>query len=181
MKVHGQITAINSEPRNTKYGTRNVHYIVVNGERYQLGFGKIEVKAGDLVDFDEGDKGYGKEVTKGSLVVLGAAVTPGVANTSVAAVVDYSAPAPRGKGDRVFPIPALSGERAIIRQNALTQAREMVVANSLADTKHQSEITLFKFADTVIALARKFEAYAAGDLDMDAAKTEVEKSVTVRS
>lgn len=170
MKVNGQIQAVTSEPRNTKYGTRNVHYITVNGERYQLGFGKLEVKAGDTVSFEEGDKGYGKEVTKGSLVFGGASAVV-AAGPDVPAVAAAFVPAPKsgGKAPSVFPIPALSGERAIIRQNALTQARELVVARGLTEG-----VTNDQYVAEIIRLAPRFEAYSAGDTDMAEAKAEVE-------
>jgi len=176
MKVHGTITAITSEPRSTKYGTRNVHYVHVNGERYQLGFGKVDVKVGDVVDFDEGDKGYGPEVVKGSIVVLaGAVAVPTGSVIAVApatpAVGDIPFAAPKsGKQSGIFPIPALSGERAILRQNASTQARELYLALTLTPQPDLDKAVL-----EIIRIARKFEAYTAGDLDMDAAKAEMEK------
>lgn len=185
MKVNGTIAAISSEPRNTKYGTRNVHYITVNGERYQLGFGKLEVKVGDNVTFEEGDKGYGKEVTKGSLVVVasGVAIPAGTVAASpaaAAAVADAPAPAAKGGGKTPtpFPIPALHGDRAIIRQNALTQAREVVMKSGLpypvpASSGGVGAPDNDMVVNEIIRVARKFEAYSAGDLDMAEAKAEV--------
>lgn len=179
-KVHGAITAIQSEPRNTKYGSRNVHYIHVNGERFQLGFGKLEVKVGDVVDFDSGDKGYGPEVTKGSLVVVSSGVVgpvvPIVAGVSLTpAMADSPAPAPKsgGKAPTPFPIPALHGDRAIVRQNALTQARGLVEASMPKETRSLADLEAL--AHVIVKLAPIFEAYSAGDNDMAAAKADMEK------
>lgn len=58
---------------------------------------------------------------------------------------------------KVFPIPADHPDRAIIRQNAATRAVELIVAAGV------SEEQLEGAADFAIELARKFEAYYAGD------------------
>lgn len=65
-----------------------------------------------------------------------------------------------------FPVPALDGSRSIIRQNALTQANT-AASNYYGLTGFNSSDfpTAETYADHIIELARKFEAYSAGDLD----------------
>ena len=67
-----------------------------------------------------------------------------------------------GYKDKVFPIPALHGDRAIVRQNALARASDLYIAARGGKPFELEASTL----DLVIAFARKFEAYTAGDLDM---------------
>jgi hypothetical protein len=55
----------------------------------------------------------------------------------------------------------LHGDRAIIRQNSITNATKLYT-----DSQKQGTITDYDAAsDVIIALARKFEAYSCGDLD----------------
>lgn len=179
MRAIGTIQAIESQPRTTKYGIRPCHYIMVSGERYQLGFGKLEVKVGDNVSFEEGDKGYGKEVVKGSMVVGGASVLASPTTGSDPVPLAVPAARPSGKQAGVFPIPALSGERAIIRQNATTQARELwqhCFKTQAGVEVSVSASEMDNIVNEIIRLARKFEAYSTGDSDMAEAKAEVKAS-----
>jgi hypothetical protein len=76
------------------------------------------------------------------------------------------------KGGRSFPVGPLDPERSIIRQNALTQANAAV--KTYMGNK-DSVKTLGDFVDGIIEIARKFEAYSAGDLDAAEAAEAVEK------
>jgi hypothetical protein len=65
----------------------------------------------------------------------------------------------------VFPIPALHGDRAIVRQNSITNAVKLIT-----DSVHSTdEADWEQLADIAISIARKFEAYSCGDLDMEQA------------
>lgn len=71
-----------------------------------------------------------------------------------------AAPQQRAGGNYVakeFPISPTHPDRAIIRQNAATRAVELIVAAGV------SEEALSDAADFAIELARKFEAYYAGE------------------
>ena len=59
-----------------------------------------------------------------------------------------------------FPIGVGDGQRSIIRQNALTNARELVLSESTLD-----DLNLEDKVETIIKVARKFESYAAGDIE----------------
>jgi hypothetical protein len=77
-----------------------------------------------------------------------------------------------GGGKGVFPIPALDGQRAIVRQNAITNARELYAASKGGKVFDFSR----DVAAEIVSVARFFEAYACGDLDMAAAIEKKEKS-----
>ena len=94
----------------------------------------------------------------------------GGAASSVAA--SAPTPAPRSYGSKgVFPIPLDDGQRSIIRQNALTNARELVCKTLKDGSKIDTKVT-----DTIIGIAKEFEAYTAGDIERFAAK-EADKTV----
>lgn len=71
---------------------------------------------------------------------------------------------PRGK----FPIDPADGQRSIIRQNALTNARELALT-LLEQDKMEYEDT-DSFVTQVIKIAYKFEKYTAGDYEREAAE-----------
>lgn len=186
MKKVGQITGITTPVRNTKFGARTVTNIAVGGEEFQLGFGKFEVKVGDTVEFDYTDGKYGKDIAKGSLITTPSNLTAPLPFTTYPTPPSINVPAvktnyvPKNASERTFPIAALSPERAIIRQNALTQARELVVGvislkSDVSDWDGRKE-QLDVLVGEIIRQARKFEAYSAGDLDVAEVKSEMEKA-----
>jgi hypothetical protein len=156
------IEQVGTKDVTTRFGTKPTYSFKADGVWYSTGFKKAAVSAGDVVSFNYEETKYGKEVDPKS-VVIGAAP----AATAVAAPAARAPSFSRGG----FPIPALDGQRSIIRQNALTNARELYVGaaggkpfpvDSTATTK------------AIIDIARKFEAYSAGDLDAAEAAAELE-------
>ncbi len=95
----------------------------------------------------------------------------GSAASSVAAAAPPAVPARSYGGKGVFPIPLDDGQRSIIRQNALTNARELVCKTIKDGAKIDTKVT-----DTIIGIAKEFEAYTAGDIERFAAK-EADKTV----
>lgn len=69
---------------------------------------------------------------------------------------------------RSFPVPALAPERSIIRQNSLGHAVQIVNSNCAFGDPEES-------ARRAIEIARMFEAYSAGDLDVEMVDEEVKK------
>ena len=61
-----------------------------------------------------------------------------------------------------MPLRPLHGDRAIVRQNALARATDIYIAARGGKPFELEGSNL----DFVISLARKFEAYTAGDIDM---------------
>jgi hypothetical protein len=116
--------------------------------------------AGDVVSFDDGDKNYIKRLR----VAGGGPSFSGSTRPSEA---------PRAP-ETVGAVP-LARERAIIRQNALTNAVASLT-NILPKGAKVGDEDLEAFADTVVSLAMRYENYTSGDMDIEMAKKMVEDS-----
>lgn len=163
-QITGIVQAVNAREVTTKWGKKNVYDIVVDGNTFNAGFSKPAFGIGDAVTFDSSTGKYGNDITKGSLKAAGS-----IPQTQ-SPIAAKAAPPPVqkfGGYERTFPVGALSPERAIIRQNSLTNARELVLKNE------DKELSNKALAEEVIAVARIFEAYSAGDLDVEEVKAEV--------
>lgn len=123
-------------------------------------------KVGDNVTFAWAPSKDGQyKNIKGSVsVVGGGAATP----------ASLDAPAPRAAAPAAsygrsiaFPLPPLDGQRVIVRQNALGHSTKVVMEQGGAWTAGVSDAEI---SDRIINLARQFEAYVAGDLDLELAK-----------
>lgn len=159
--------------RNTKWGLKKVHSLKINGEWFQCGFKDPRVKAGDVVNLSFTDDQYGHQIDMSSFVIAskGTGVVAVSQPPAGAAPVQTYQPKPMG-GKGVFPIPALDGQRSIVRQNALTNAREVVMKTVKEGGTIDQNIT----PQLIIDIARKFEAYACGDLDMQEVVAEQAKA-----
>ena len=157
---------ITSKNANTKFGSKPVYSIKANGEWFSIGFNKPKFNVGDTVDFLYEDGTYGKQVDTKTVRVLSKGsgeAAPAVSGSTPSA----SAPSTGrsfGPPQKVFPIPLLHGDRSIVRQNALTNAREVVTSLG-CDAMSDDEV-----ADRIIAMARRFEEYSAGDIERRAAE-----------
>jgi hypothetical protein len=69
----------------------------------------------------------------------------------------------------VFPIPLLHGDRAIVRQNSITNATK-AIGDYVSDI---DGISIEDYASEIIRVARMFEAYSCGDLDAQLAEAMV--------
>ncbi|CAB4160925.1 hypothetical protein UFOVP729_21 [uncultured Caudovirales phage] len=150
---------------NTKFGPKPAFSITANGERYSYGFKKPTFKIGDTIDFQFTENTYGKNVDLTSVRLLSKG--EGAPATATAAVAP-SKPS-YGAAAKVFPIPPLHGDRAIVRQNSITNAVK-ALDNYLQHAEDTSPRNIDDYANFVIEVARKFEAYSCGDLDLAAAE-----------
>lgn len=165
------VEAASTKPVKTRYGMKSTYSFKAGGEWFNANFKNPKVDKGDVISFNYEEDSYGKAVDVDT-ISKGASVAPPIPAASSAGKAD----APRFTGGkRVFPIPALDGQRAIVRQNAVTNARELVAAvlgkDSAAvklNTKQMDVLT-----DEIIRIARKLEAYSCGDLDMEEVKAEM--------
>lgn len=126
-----------------KYG------VLVNGTWYstKIEWANVKPNKGDQVEFDDGGAKYTK-------------------NMKILSAGGGSAPAAAGKASGgyskgTFPIGPEDGQRSIIRQNALTNARELVGRTINVDTGFDEEATV----KLIIEMAREFEAYTTGDIE----------------
>jgi hypothetical protein len=154
------IENITQKDVNTKFGPKPAYSIMANGERYSYGFKKPTFKIGDTIDFQFTENTYGKNVDLTSVRLL----TKGDGATPPPTTVSPSK-APYSPPTKPFPIPALHGDRAIVRQNSISNATKLVT-DSVTKTDSAEWESL---AENVIYIARMFEAYSCGDLDMEQA------------
>jgi hypothetical protein len=170
--LRGTVNNIDIKMVTTKFGNKPTYTLTINGDRYSSGFTKPGVSVGDEVQFDFASGKYGNDIVKGSLTkVGGGAAAPSPAPHEAPA----STSVPKNNsaaGYKPFPIPLLHGDRAIVRQNALTNARSLV--ESVASfTRVSPENLIDDQVKEILRVARIFEAYSCGDLE----RQEVEKEI----
>lgn len=161
----GIVEAISTKDVNTKFGNKPTYSIKINGGWVKCGFKNPNASAGDEVEFDGNTGTYGLE-TKAVTVLR-----KGTGTTATTGATSNTTPAPKAASSysaKVFPIPPLHGDRAIVRQNALARATDLYIAARGGKPFELEGSNL----DFVISLARKFEAYTAGDLDLAEAEAE---------
>ena len=159
----GVIEAVSTKDVTTKFGTKPTYSMKMNGGWVKCGFKNPGVEVGYTVDCDVVTGTYGAE-TKSVNIIARSAAPPPAASAPAAAVAVPSKSYGGGSSykEKVFPVPALHGDRAIVRQNALARATDIYIAARGGKPFDLEASTL----DLVISFARKFEAYTAGDLDM---------------
>ena len=157
----GIVEAVSTKDVTTKFGTKPTYSIKVNGGWVKCGFKNHNANVGDEVEFDGNTGTYGVE-TKAVIVLRRGAAPAVTSSTPTVAAAAPQAKSFSGYKDKVFPIPALHGDRAIVRQNALARATDLYIAARGGKPFDLESSTL----DLVIQFARKFEAYTAGDIDM---------------
>jgi hypothetical protein len=154
-QVQGQVEAISN-----KFGKFSV---LVDGnwyaskQEYTTNWDHTPMK-GEIIQFDSGKTGKYLNYPK----LVGSSPAPEMAPPK-------ANPAPANNASRQFPVAPLAPERTINRQNALTNAVNATVRLGFEtpSMKHECMETL---GDEIITLARKFEAYTTGDLDMEEVK-----------
>lgn len=172
--AQGVVESVSSKVRNTKFGPKPAYSALIEGQWYSCGFTKPRFSEGDDVSFSYTEGQYGLEMDVKTAVKTKTAATPPSGATPTAAA-PAAKPAPYSGGSKgVFPIPPLDGQRAIVRQNSITNA----VAHLREQLASDSALTLDDQAALIIQLARKFEAYSCGDLDAIMAKELVERKAT---
>jgi len=163
----GIVEAISTKDVSTKFGTKPTFSMKVGGTWIKCGFKNPNVAVGYEVEFDGVSGTYGVE-TKSVNILRKADAAPTPSGATTAPAVAAPKAAYSGYKEKVFPIPALHGDRAIVRQNALARATDLYIAARGGKPFELESSTL----DLVVTLARKFEAYTAGDIDMQEAMEE---------
>jgi hypothetical protein len=153
------IENITSKEVNTKFGPKPAFSIKTSEGWFSYGFKKPAFAIGDEVDFQYTENTYGKNVDHASVQMI----TKGTATAAAAPAA--AAPRSGGYPAKVFPIPALHGDRAIIRQNSVTNATKIVTESEHIDEAPEG------MALEVIRIARILESYSCGDIDAEMAES----------
>lgn len=162
------VQQVGSREVKTRFGMKPTYSFKGNdGQWYNTGFKEVAA-VGDNLSFDYMPNTYGNEVNVNT-IVKGA---PAVATAAVPGVTAPAKAAPTGnKGS--FPIGPLDGQRSIVRQNALTNARELIcVLLNHPDVKAKI-LDEGKLVAKVISVAKQFESYTTGDADLEEVKDEM--------
>lgn len=157
------VDAINSRKVNTKFGPKDAYNVVVAGTQYSYGFKKPTFKVGDDIEFVAEEDSYGKKMDPATVRVLSSSASGGATSSAPAS----AAPVRGGytPAARPFPIPPLHGDRAIVRQNSITNAVSLIKV--LVEKESRDEPLLPEdLAKRAVAIARIFEAYSCGDVEM---------------
>ena len=168
----GIVEQVSTKEVVTKFGPKLTYSLKVKGAWVKCGFKDPGVSVGDEVEFDGNTGTYGLETKAVAILRKGSGAAAGVPpkTEGIPAKAAYG-----GYKEKVFPIPALHGDRAIVRQNALARATDMYIAARGGKPFEIDDSTM----TMVIQFARKFEAYTAGDLDMEAAMSESATSTSL--
>lgn len=161
------VESITNKTVTTKFGPKPAYSIKANGEWFSAGFNKPKFNVGDTIDFMYEEGSYGKQLDSKTIRVLSKG--SGTSGSLVSASTSAEAPAPTrsfGPPQKVFPVPLMHGDRSIIRQNALTNARELVTAAYGGKPFDTTEAKV-----VIIEIARFFEEYSAGDIERRAAES----------
>ena len=173
----GIVESTSTKDVNTKFGTKPTYSMKVNGTWIKCGFKNPNVEAGYEIQFDGVTGTYGVE-TKSVEILRKAVSSPTPESTAVAAPTAVAVPRTSygGYKDKVFPVPPLHGDRAIVRQNALARSTELFIGCRGGKPFDLNEDA----TKIIISIARQFEAYTAGDLDLAQAEAEtVEEKAAV--
>jgi hypothetical protein len=166
--MSGVVQEVAIKEVSTKFGLKPTYSFKINDKWVKTGFKNPNLEAGYTVDFDAQAGIYGLETKavnilsrSAPIAVLGGSTAGSVGSTG-SAVLSSRSSGGWSSRDKVFPIPALHGDRSIVRQNALARATDLYIAARGGKPFELDESS----TELVIALARRFEAYTAGDLDM---------------
>ena len=148
------VDATSSRDVKTRFGIKQTYsFKGADGNWYSTGFKEPGFNKGDCITFEYTPDKYGNQVDMDSVTI---SVPPAAASTPVAKPLAF----PTG-GKGTFPIGPLDGQRSIVRQNALTNARELLCATIKAGTTIDIDLCV----KTIIDIAKRFESYTTGDAD----------------
>lgn len=175
----GTVVGIYDKDVKTKFGMKKVYDVKLdNGEFYKNGFKAPLVSLGDVVTVEYESGKYGKDIKALHTSAL-TGNTYTVANNPVSKKETVSV-ARYPTNQKVFPVPNDHGDRSIIRQNSLTNARELL-CHVYNDIPIKNDDTINAIVNKIIEVAYKFEEYSSGDREVKAADEIINKNKTKKT
>ncbi len=170
--LNGVVENTETIKRTTRFGEKDTYYFYVGGEKYSTGFSRHNLNRGDVVSFSFSTDRYGNQVDVKAISKAAEGMAP-KGPAAAPAAKPAERPAYSGGSKGVFPIPPLDGQRSIVRQNALTNAREVYTHYiSMGKTSAIGTDELERAAMGIVAIAKLFERYTAGDMDLEEVEAE---------
>lgn len=169
MQIKGTVDSVTDKVITSKAGKRfKVHYVVMDdGQEVNVGF-KQPFAVGQYVTLDVEQK-------FGELKMLSSSNGNAQA-VSKSAPASGSAPRPSASS-RPFPVPKTSGEMAIIRQNALTNAVTMFCNGALEFVPGKDEMkSTDELIEEVLKMAYKFAEFSSGQREVALASNLAERA-----
>jgi len=174
-QIKGVVARVDSRNVTIKKGPKAGNVIkafdlIIDGKKYDMGFmdpASKGIQAGSEISFESEVNQYGVKVSIPSLVVHG----QGNPVPQASAHVTSNAGKARDRGS--FPVPKTSGEFAIIRQNALTNSREVIqqlITLDCAAHDRECQMTDEDIAERVIKMANIFADYSSGHRELQVAQ-----------
>lgn len=149
------VGSIDARTAHTKYGPKNAYDIFgTDGTKYQFGFkdpAKQGLAVGTTFVAEVSTGKYGPSIDPAT-VSIGGTPVPKSVNKVTGKETSYAKP---------FPVPALHGDMAIIRQNSLTNA-VATVADFVATRPSEEWPDIDKWTDMVIDVAYKYAKFSSG-------------------
>lgn len=162
-----RVEATAVKPVSTKRGMSDTFsFKCDDGQWYNTGFENPSVNKGDEVDFEFESTKYGNKVKIETIKIKGTSA----GGASTVTTTPYRAK-PVGSytpREKVFPVPLTHGDRAIIRQNSVSNAVKVVEVTGFVGKDVNDTV------DIIIKIARRLEAYSAGDLERMGVDADIE-------
>ena len=169
MQIKGTVDSVSDKVITSKAGKRfKVHYVIMDdGSEVNVGF-KQPFNVGQYVTLDVEQK-YGE------LKMLSTSNGNAQTVSKQAPTTGTSARTP--VSSRPFPIPKTSGEMAIIRQNALTNAVTMFCNGALEFVPGKDEMkSTDELIEEVLKMAYKFAEFSSGQREVALASNLAERA-----
>lgn len=162
----GVVKGIYNKDVKTRFGIKKVYDLLLDdGNYYKQGFKKPICDVGDSVTIEYNVGQYGNDITSLIRGTSSGASAPSLNDGSGFTKPNASPNQYSNKGNKPFPVPSDHGDRSIIRQNSLTNAREMCIANNIM---HKNLVDNNVLANEIIRVAYMFEEYSSGDREVKA-------------
>ncbi len=174
MPMQFTVQSINARQVNTKYGPKNVYSLGTDIGNVKYGWkdpGKAGIAVGTMLEAEVNQTQYGKEAVEGTVKITTA--SRGIVTATTTAIDTTTTPRGNytgGAAGRPFPVPKTSGEMAIIRQNALTNA--VAAVHHFYDNQPITDETIVppimfqEYTDMIIEAAYKFADFSSGNREV---------------